>query len=63
MSEQETPPGPADLFGLIGGDEPAVDPLIGGKRKRARKSKKACKSKKVRKSKKQRGGGCGCSMN
>ena len=53
MSEQEAPPGPADLFGLIGGDEPAVDPLIGGKRK----------SKKVRKSKKQRGGGCGCSMN
>ena len=56
MGEQEAPPGPADLFGLIGGDEPAVDPLIGGKRKRARKSKK------VRKSKKQRGGGCGCSM-
>ena len=57
MSEPEAPPGPEELFGLIGGDEPAVDPLIGGKRKRARKSKK------VRKSKKQRGGGCGCSMN
>ena len=53
MSEPEAPPGPEELFGLIGGDEPAVDPLIGGKRK----------SKKVRKSKKQRGGGCGCSMN